>query len=337
MRFGVLQFFSWPGRRGDLADVYRRALERVEIMDHTGYDCVWVAEHHFHDFSVCPSVHMMGVECAARTESIRIGTAVSLVGFAHPLRIAEEAAFLDVLSGGRLNFGAGRGADPTEHAIFDVAPEESHDRFREHLTIVLEAWRNERLTWASEWGQCDDVEVMPKPLQQPMPPVWAAASSPPAISWAAEQGHDILLDPHSTHEDIGLKYERYLEQLAAAGHSTADRTTPMSRLVCVAPTDDEARTVARKGAEWTVGSYASPSHGNVGGDLRAEGSRDVGMKTKDPVTRYVDDVMIWGSPARVVDELQRLEEEIHLDYLLASPMSQQTFYLLTDEVLPNLL
>ena len=71
MRFGVLQFFSWPGRRGDLADVYRRALDRVEIMDSTGYDCVWLAEHHFNDFSVCPSVFMMGVECAARTESIR--------------------------------------------------------------------------------------------------------------------------------------------------------------------------------------------------------------------------------------------------------------------------
>ena len=337
MRFGVLQFFSWPGRRGELRDVYQGALQRVEKMDSTGYDCVWLAEHHFNDFSVCPSVFMMGVQCAAITETVRIGTAVSLVGFAHPLRIAEEAALLDVLSGGRLNFGAGRGADPTEHRVFGVAPEDSHDQFREQLGIVLEAWRNERLTYRSDRWDFDDIELMPKPLQAPAPPVWAAASSPPAISWAASQGHDILLDPHSTHADIGTKVTRYREQLAAAGHSTEHRTTPIGRLVCIAPTDEEANVVARKGAEWTVRSYASAEHGNVGADLRPEGSTDDGFYAADPVGRYVDNVMIWGSPARVVDELQRLEEEIDLEYLLASPMSQQTFHLLTDEVLPKLL
>lgn len=337
MQFGVLQFFSWPGRKGNLAEVYERALVRVEKMDHAGYDCVWLAEHHFNDFSVCPSVHMMGVECANRTDRMRIGTAVSLVGFAHPLRIAEEAAFLDVLSGGRLNFGAGRGADPTEHAVFGVAPEDSHDRFREHLGIVLAAWGHERLTYHSDTWSFDDIEVLPKPLQQPMPPVWAAASSPPAISWAAAQGHDILLDPHSTHADIGLKLAQYRSELTAAGHDPAGRVTPIGRLVCVAPTDAEAEIVARKGAEWTVGSYAGVGHGNVVTDLRARNSSDEGMRTRDPVSRYVNDVMIWGSPARVVDELERLQDEIDLQYLLASPMSQQSFHLLTDEVLPKLL
>jgi alkanesulfonate monooxygenase SsuD/methylene tetrahydromethanopterin reductase-like flavin-dependent oxidoreductase (luciferase family) len=337
MRFGVLQFFSWPGRKGDLADVYQRALNHVEIMDQTGYDCVWLAEHHFNDFSVCPSVHMMGVECAARTTNLRIGTAISLVGFAHPLRIAEEAALLDVLSGGRLNFGAGRGSDPTEHAVFGVAPDGSHARFREHLTIVLEAWRNQRLTYHSDNWDFDDVEVLPKPLQQPLPPVWAAASSPGAIDWAAGQGHNILMDPHSTHADIGLKLDQYRAGLAAAGHHVEGRTLPVGRLICVAPSDAEAETVARKGAQWTVGAYANSSRGNVGVDIRAVGSTDSGLSGTDPVGRYVDNVMVWGSPARVVDELQRLESEIGIEYLLASPMSQQTFGLLTDEVLPKLL
>src|SRR4029450_10016817 len=94
MKVGVLQFFSWPGRRGPLEDVYSRALERIEIMDRGGFDAVWLAEHHFTTFSVCPSVHMMGTLAAARTKRLRIGTAVSLGARYHPLRLAEGVGFV---------------------------------------------------------------------------------------------------------------------------------------------------------------------------------------------------------------------------------------------------
>jgi hypothetical protein len=89
MKAGVLQFFSWPKRRVSLETVYERALERIEIMDTTGYDAVWLAEHHFSTYSVCPSVHLMGTHVAARTTNLRIGTAVSLAAFYHPLRPDE--------------------------------------------------------------------------------------------------------------------------------------------------------------------------------------------------------------------------------------------------------
>ena len=103
MKIGVLQFFSWPERRVALDQVFARALQRIEVMDRTGYDAVWLAEHHFSSFSVCPSVHMVGVLAAARTTRLRIGTGVSLAPFYHPLRLAEEVALLDQLSGGRVN------------------------------------------------------------------------------------------------------------------------------------------------------------------------------------------------------------------------------------------
>src|SRR5262249_35402963 len=87
VKFGVLQFFSWPERRISIAQVYERALSRIEIMDKTGYDAVWLAEHHFNSFSVCPSVHMMGTHVAARPQRLRIGTAVRLCAVCHPLPI----------------------------------------------------------------------------------------------------------------------------------------------------------------------------------------------------------------------------------------------------------
>ena len=78
MKFGVLQFFSWPGRRVEMKTVFDRALNRIQLMDRSGFDAVWLAEHHFTDYSVCPSVHLMGMHVAERTENLRIGTAVSL-------------------------------------------------------------------------------------------------------------------------------------------------------------------------------------------------------------------------------------------------------------------
>ncbi len=205
MKFAVLQFFSWPQRRVGLATVYARALERIEIMDRTGYDAVWLAEHHFSSFSVCPSVHMVGILAAARTRRLRIGTGVSLAPFYHPLRLAEEVALLDVLSGGRVNWGAGRGFARVEFEAFGVPPEESTARFRETVEIVLRAWTDERLQFTGEHFRFDGIEVLPKPLQHPHPPVWMAASSDGAIDWAAGRGFSILMDPHSSAAEIGRK------------------------------------------------------------------------------------------------------------------------------------
>src|SRR5579883_1874983 len=188
MKLGVLQFFSWPGRHGPLEEVYFRALERIEIMDRTGFDAVWLAEHHFTTFSVCPSVHMLGVLAAARTKRLRIGTAVSLAALYHPLRLAEEVALLDVLSGGRVNWGAGRGFARVEFENFGVPPQESASRFRETVEIVLKAWTEERLCFAGRHFRFEAVEVLPKPLQRPHPPVWMAATSQEAIAWAAGRG-----------------------------------------------------------------------------------------------------------------------------------------------------
>src|SRR5881227_4052800 len=163
VKIGVLQFFSWPERRVELSQVYARALERIAIMDTTGYDAVWLAEHHFSSFSVCPSVHVMGTMAAARTKRLRIGTAVSLAPFYNPLRLAEEVALLDVLSGGRVNWGAGRGFERSEFKAFGIAGEESVSRFHETVDIVLKAWTNDKLSYEGKYYRYDGIEVLPKP------------------------------------------------------------------------------------------------------------------------------------------------------------------------------
>ena len=329
MKLAVLQFFSWPERRVELVAVYARALERIEIMDRSGFDAVWLAEHHFSSFSVCPSVHMMGVLAAARTKRLRIGTGVSLAPFYHPLRLAEEVALLDVLSGGRVNWGAGRGFARVEFENFGVPPEESTSRFREAVEIVLRAWTEERLHFAGAHFRFDGVEILPKPLQLPHPPVWMASTSEEALDWAAGRGFSILMDPHAAARDIGKKRRYYAERLAAAGFSMEGRELPVARLVALADSTAEAEAVARRGAQWIVQSYFGAAH-------RPVGISDPNRPGADPVERYLDDVILYGTPDAVLGQILRLREEIGLDYLLAAPLSHQTFLTLTDQILPRL-
>lgn len=319
MKCSILQFFSWPGRRTELSRVYRRALERIAIMDRSGYDAVWLTEHHFTDYSVCPSIPVIGTFAAARTSRLRIGTGVCLAGFYHPLRLAEEIALLDILSGGRVNWGAGRGFDPNEFAAFGVPVEESHARFRETVEIVLAAWTHDRLTYTGEFFSFDGVEVLPKPLQRPHPPVWLAASSPAAVERAAVAGHAILMDPHATHAELGNKLALYRKTLARHGHTPDGRQIPMARFFAVAATDAEAADVARSGARWLLDTYVPPH-------MQADA---------DPVQRYVDEVVIHGTPERVRGRLAQLEDELPLDYLIGAPLSHESFVRFTDDVLPH--
>ena len=328
MKVGVLQFFSWPDRKVPLADVYALALERIGIMDRTGYDAVWLAEHHFTGYSVCPSVHMMGVQAAAITKRLRIGTGVSLAPFYNPLRLAEEVALLDMLSGGRVNWGAGRGFSRTEYSAFGIPDSESSARFHEAVEIVLKAWTNERLTYTGKFHAYDGVEVLPKPLQQPHPPVWMAAGSEAALTWAASQGFSVMLSPHDGRRVLAERRKHYAAELGKAGHSDAGRDIPTARLIALGSTREKAAAVARRGAEWLVQSYVGPQHNSI-----LQHKKDyAGM---DPLDFYMKEVILHGTPEDVVDQIHGLEEMAQLNYLLAAPLSRETFTLLTDHVVPK--
>jgi len=329
MKVGVLQFFGWRDRSVSLRSIYDTALERIAVMESTGYDAVWLAEHHFSSFSVCPSVHLMGTMAAARTKRLRIGTAVSLAPFYNPLRLAEEVALLDVLSGGRVNWGAGRGFERSEFEAFGIAGEESASRFHETVDIVLKAWTNEKLSYEGKYYRYDGVEVLPKPLQAPHPPTWMAATSVTAIEWAAANGFSILMDPHSSRADLARKRRHYAEKLAAAGYSESGRTIPMARLVAIDETAEKAREVARRAAQWTVASYIGPGHGAHRQEVRT-------FDGKDPIAFYLEDVMLHGTPEAVADQIRALETDAGMTYLMAAPLSRRSFTMLTDKVLPRI-
>lgn len=291
-------------------------------MDQTGYDAVWLTEHHFNDYSVCPSIPVMGAYAAARTKRLRIGAGVTLAALYHPLRLAEEIALLDILSGGRVNWGAGRGFDAREFAVFGIPIEHSRERFRESVEIVVSAWVNERVTYHGRHFSFENIEVLPKPHQRPHPPMWVAAGSLEALEWAAAAGYSVLIGPHATHTEVAQQHEFYRERLLAHGHSSADRDLPVALLLAIAPSDAEAAEVARRGAQWLLKTYVDPKA------IGAQG---------DPLQRYIDSVIVHGTAERVIDHLARLRDQAQLNYIIGAPLSHATFQAFTEKVLPKLL
>ena len=227
-----------------------------------------------------------------------------------------------------MNWGAGRGFDKTEYRVFDVTPDTVYPKFRESVEIVRQAWSQDRLTYQGDFWSFEDVEVLPKPLQKPMPPVWIAATSPPSIAWAAARGYDIMLDPHSTHQEIAKKRAVYAAELARHGYRADGREVPTVRFVAVAETEAEAAAIARGGAAWTVGEYANPSR-------RASPSSTI-PETVDPVERYMNDIVIYGTPAQVVEKFIELRETTDLSYVLCGIFRHSSFLLFTEKVLPRL-
>src|SRR5206468_9458401 len=118
------------------AEVYQNAVTECRLADELGFDVVWLAEHHFSPYGICPSLAPLAGAIATATRRVRIGTAVVIAPFEHPLRIAEEWAEIDILSGGRLEFGLGRGYQPTEFRGLGVSMEATRERFDESLEIV---------------------------------------------------------------------------------------------------------------------------------------------------------------------------------------------------------
>ncbi len=226
MKFGVFFLLEQPPGKPQ-ERVYADALGQAAYAEELGFDAVWLAEHHFSEYGICPSMAVLAGALAQRTRRVRLGTAVTILPFNHPLRIAEEWAMVDLLSGGRVDFGVGRGYQPAEYAGFDLPMSESRERFDEALAIIKQAWTRERVSFEGKHYRVRDVEVLPKPVQKPHPPIRIACVSPDTFERVARQGEKFLSAPSITpvHLMQGA-YEAYARVWRESGHPAAELEIP---------------------------------------------------------------------------------------------------------------
>jgi alkanesulfonate monooxygenase SsuD/methylene tetrahydromethanopterin reductase-like flavin-dependent oxidoreductase (luciferase family) len=194
LRFGVaFDFRNPPGIDGlSNAQLYAEILEQAAFVDSLGFDLVWLTEHHFVDDGYLPSFVAAAGAIAARTKRVRISTDVALMPFHHPLRLAEDVAVLDNLSGGRMELGVGMGYAAHEFAAFGIPRAQRVSRTEEAIHVLRQAWSPEPVRFRGKRHAFDGVQVYPKPVQAGGIPLWMAAQSTAGAERAAAFGMNLL-------------------------------------------------------------------------------------------------------------------------------------------------
>lgn len=246
-RFGVLFLPSHRTFR-DTRAIYDAMLEEAQLADALGLDALWIAEHHFDDYGgSIPSSPVVAATLAAHTKRIRIGSAVSPLPLRNALYVAEEFAMLDVLSGGRIDVGIGRGFLPHEFATLGIPYDDRRSLFDEGVAVLLGAWSGAPFSFAGKHYAFDDVRVTPVPLQRPHPPLWVAASlDRGSFEIAGTLGFNLMLNPYTrTGEELARGIGWYRDALRAAGHDAGAARVLVNQHLFVAPDEHTAASVPR--------------------------------------------------------------------------------------------
>jgi len=221
MKFGLLTLFDHYAEDCSEEQYYKNFFNEACYAEDLGFDSIWIGEHHFCRY-VCPAPQIVAAAIAQRTRKIRIGTAIALLPHHDPIRLAEDYAMVDLLSGGRLDFGAGRGFIKSGYDGFNQSMAESRERFNECLEVIEGLWRQPSFSYQGKFYTAKDVTILPRPLQKPAPPIFmAAALSPESFVAAGQKGHSVLLAPFT--QSRGMLKENvqlYKETLSQSGHST---------------------------------------------------------------------------------------------------------------------
>ena len=346
MEFGIFHEFERQAEQSE-ARAFEAGFDLVDSAERWGLDAVWLAELHFSPKrSVISAPMTVACAIAARTQRIKIGTAVQVLPLCHPLRLAEDAATVDHVSHGRLIFGVGRSGFARTYMHYGVPYAESRERFAETLEIVRRAWTTETFSFEGDYFQFHDVSVVPKPYQKPHPPIRVAATSPDTFPTIGAQGHAIFAAVRlGTLGELGPNIEAYRAAYTAAG--PRGRGQVFLRVpVYVADTAARALEEPRDSIMQfyrMLGEQLEASASEAG--ARAIEQRDVRGRRLQAITfeEVLRDKVIVGTPAMVVDRLKTLSAELGFDGILAELNSGggvphsgvlRSLQLLCEEVMP---
>jgi len=213
LHFGLWYAFRNPPQwHQPYQDLYAEVLEQIVWAEQIGYDDVWLTEHHFAEDGHAPSPLPQAAAIAVKTKTMRIGTGVMLLPLYHPVRVAEDAAIIDILSNGRFELGVGVGYRVEEFAGLGIPRNQRGRRANESLEIIRRLWAGETVTYNGKYFQIENARLTPGPVQQPHPPIWVGGFSPAAVKRAARLG-----DGYIGTGDMTEMTKLYCDELRALG------------------------------------------------------------------------------------------------------------------------
>jgi alkanesulfonate monooxygenase SsuD/methylene tetrahydromethanopterin reductase-like flavin-dependent oxidoreductase (luciferase family) len=303
MRFGL--FGSAAARRGtgefDSSEGFRDFIEYNIEAEALGFHGTFVVEHHFTGFGQVSATLNLLTWLGARTRTLRLGTAVIVLPWHNPVLLAEQAATLDLLSGGRLDFGIGTGYRYNEFLGFNVGMDEAREKFEESIGVILKSWTSEEpFSHHGKYWTFNNVIVEPPPFRKPHPAVWMGAGSDRSIRDVAKRGFNLLLGQYASPEDVAHNIGVFREAVEATGQSWDPMRVGVTRAFFVSESEREReealeRRLANRTRQLKLAT--TPDGTVLGGPDRAGG---------DPIEVNLKSA-IYGTPDQIARQLQDLQ------------------------------
>jgi alkanesulfonate monooxygenase SsuD/methylene tetrahydromethanopterin reductase-like flavin-dependent oxidoreductase (luciferase family) len=312
MKFGIGYYSlqSPPFSPRSHKELYSEMLDEIGTADQMGFDSAWLTEHHFLNDGYCPSSLVTAAAIAARTKRVRIGTGVLLMPLHDPVSVAEDAAVVDLISGGRLILGLGLGYRPEEFAGFGRTLMERKGRMEESIEILNKSWTDEPFSHDGKYYKLQNISVTPKPVQRPIP-IWIGAFTEPAIRRAARIGAPLYVPAIGVIPIIKILFDLHGSLLREYGRNPDDFEKPLVREVYISDQkSDKIWEKIKENVTYTAKGYASwGSMVDRDGNLLSD--------PNDPILYdLARDQSIIGAPEECIETIERYKNEIGVDNLI---------------------
>ena len=314
MDIGTFLLMQSPSRRPS-KEIYERAIEQAQAAGTLGFRNCWVAEHHFSTYGYVSRPLQLATFIAGKTTHMRVGTAVIVIPLHHPLVVAEEIATLDIVSGGRLDVGMGRGYQRYEFERFGLELDAGRERWDESVDIIVKSFAGKPFAYEGKFFKFPETSLFPQVVQKPHPPVWITAQSPYALEAAVRRGFNVLTG------GFGVPFERLTEfgQLFAKVLAEVKPPQPprvgVQRAVYVAESDADARDAAEH-ARWnmrvTLSLRNHQERVENGNAIAVPGKSEPDME--DLLERY----LVIGTPDTCIRQIRKMREAVGITHFNCS-------------------
>jgi alkanesulfonate monooxygenase SsuD/methylene tetrahydromethanopterin reductase-like flavin-dependent oxidoreductase (luciferase family) len=314
MEFGTFLLLQSPSARPS-PEMYARGIEIAQAAEMLGFRNVWLAEHHFSTYGYLSRPTQLAAFIAAKTTRLRVGTAVIVVPLHHPLVIAEEIATLDLLAGGRLDVGLGRGYQPYEFERFGLDLATGRARWDESIDILLKALAGQPFSYEGKHFKIPETSVFPQGIQLPHPPIWITAQSPESMDAAVRRGFNVLTGGFGVPIERLAEFRRLFDRVVAEVKPPQQLHIGAQRAVYVADSPAEARAAAEE-ARWNMRVTLSLRNHYE----RVERGRAIPVPA--PNEPAVDDLLerflVIGTPDVCIRQIRRLQEAVGISHFNCS-------------------
>lgn len=305
MKFGLFALFqALP--EDSAGKKLEELLAQVRAVKRHGFDSILVGQHYLSSpYQMLQPMPLLG-RIATEAEGMRIGSGIILLPLLNPVAIAEEAATMDVICGGKFILGVGLGYREVEDSAFDIRKEEKGRRLGEALEVIKSLWGGEAVNFKGEFFQLTNARIGVRPLQKPRPPIWIAGNDDRAVIRAARLGDAWLVNPHASLTTLIRQVRKYRDALVESGKSSSAEF-PIIREAYVAENDQRAFSEARPYLEAKYRTYTA-------------WGQEAAFADRDPLTRPLSELavdrFIIGGPSKCTEDLSRFVEKLGVNHII---------------------